>query len=544
MEEESAYLSLQEGEIRLMVLLPGKAKDPISVRLVTTKRAEATYEALSYQWGPPSPAECISVDNRPTQIRQNLFLALVTLRHERIPRCLWVDALCINQQHHAERGSQVSIMSKIFRQATKVLVWLGEAADDSDLLFELMATVEGRLDRLDSLITVWGQAGVDVSNFTKRRIQSAFLAISRRAYWRRLWIIQEVLSASSIDVLCGSKTLSWAFFSCGLEAIGNLKTSSDLDCCAFTPAYAIAAKQSYHNEAYSIEDLIQLCDRCDSQCEDVRDKVFGLVSITKDFGIIPDYAKTAIELCLDIFRCLAKASLLDYWIKEPSETLFSTFQRLLLYPFWNPVDVCYVPLDEDLIANWNRQALSTGLQNVAVRHFDSISRVGPILSTSDIMNDYSVLHTRGLFSKTVFEHVKDLSELEASDLHTTAAIEDHYTKNGSTFIRTHGSLEIGKSDGKVKPFRTLHDDYGIASSIVRKSDLLCYTHGIDDVFIIRLISDNNFVLIGRAIVFASSPLRGGGHFRLGHHLLKAYAHETLPPIQCRFDLRTLLLLKR
>lgn len=73
-------------------------------------------------------------------------------------------------------------MSKIFGQAVKVLVWLGEAAGDSDMLFELMARAEGRLDRLDSLIRVWGQAGVDVSDLTTAKIQSAFLAIERRTY--------------------------------------------------------------------------------------------------------------------------------------------------------------------------------------------------------------------------------------------------------------------------------------------------------------------------------------------------------------------------
>lgn len=74
-------------------------------------------------------------------------------------------------------------MSKIYQAAAKVQVWLGKAADDNDLLFDLMAKVEGRLDLLESLIRVWSQAGVDVSRFEKSRIQAAFLAMSRRPYY-------------------------------------------------------------------------------------------------------------------------------------------------------------------------------------------------------------------------------------------------------------------------------------------------------------------------------------------------------------------------
>jgi hypothetical protein len=35
-----------------------------------------------------------------------------------------------------ERNAQVARMGRIFHDATKVLVWLGQAADDGDLLFE------------------------------------------------------------------------------------------------------------------------------------------------------------------------------------------------------------------------------------------------------------------------------------------------------------------------------------------------------------------------------------------------------------------------
>ncbi|PVH79308.1 hypothetical protein DL98DRAFT_572608 [Cadophora sp. DSE1049] len=484
MEEEPVYRPLQADEIRLMVLLPGKAQDPLSI---------------------------ITVNGYSIEIRKNLHLALIALRDEQFPRCLWVDALCIDQQNDPERGGQVLIMSKIFRQATKVLVWLGEAADDSDMLFELMAKVEGRLDRLDSLITVWGQAGIDVSGLTKAKIQSAFLAIGCRPYWTRLWIIQEVLSASSIDLLCGSKTLPWAFFSSGLEAIGNLKTSSDLDCCALTPAYAIAAKQSYQYQAYPFVDLVQLCDRCNSQCEDVRDKVYGLLSITEDFSIIPDYTKSAAELCLEIFKCFNKGPIIENSVHVGSgiyDSLYRASQRRLLNPLWDPVGECYPALEDGLISRWAGQDLYNQSYDVKIRRCGMILKVGPIVHPTETITDSSIFqHTPVrlswgfLITKDVI--VGNLSSLREGEFHETAAIRDVYTTVGNTdeYIKTDGSIGIAKSDGKVRTFWTSYNFYGIASSEIRESDWVCYVDGIEELFVIRVEAGSNFVLIGRAITF-------------------------------------------
>ena len=39
---------------------------------------------------------------------------------------LWVDAICIDQSNITERSQQVPLMRKLYEQAQKVYVWLGE----------------------------------------------------------------------------------------------------------------------------------------------------------------------------------------------------------------------------------------------------------------------------------------------------------------------------------------------------------------------------------------------------------------------------------
>lgn len=121
------YEPLPLGEfIRILELNPGQG--PITCRLWTSSLDEVSrsYEALSYVWGDPNNTVDITVNNKKFAVTLNLYTALHLIRHERAPRVLWIDAICISQKDHDERGRQVRIMKNIFEQAWRVPVCLGE----------------------------------------------------------------------------------------------------------------------------------------------------------------------------------------------------------------------------------------------------------------------------------------------------------------------------------------------------------------------------------------------------------------------------------
>lgn len=84
------------------------------------------FDALSYAWGDREEGALIRAADHPTgvEITPNLLSAMKHIWSFSPDRAIWIDALYINQQNLTERTQQVSLMTRIYRQAKQVLVWL------------------------------------------------------------------------------------------------------------------------------------------------------------------------------------------------------------------------------------------------------------------------------------------------------------------------------------------------------------------------------------------------------------------------------------
>jgi hypothetical protein len=151
-------------------------------------------------WGPKDvrTEHSISIDNSNFCVRENLWLALQHLRLETEIRVLWIDAICINQHETQERNHQVPQMGTIFKQAAKVIIWLGDADDASTFAFRFISPSEGHA----YIIRTDDPATLLEGNHKLKVIEPIFL----KDYWRRLWIIQEFLMARDYMLQCGNNT--------------------------------------------------------------------------------------------------------------------------------------------------------------------------------------------------------------------------------------------------------------------------------------------------------------------------------------------------
>ena len=126
-------LPVDGEEIRVLDILPGIGRAKLRGRLRVVSIAlrwpgpECPYEALSYPCGASTKGRTIELSGSCSiRIYDNLYQALRHLRHRFEKRTLWVDAACINQTDDVEKGHQVARMGAIYKNATSVIIWLGE----------------------------------------------------------------------------------------------------------------------------------------------------------------------------------------------------------------------------------------------------------------------------------------------------------------------------------------------------------------------------------------------------------------------------------
>jgi hypothetical protein len=176
------YQALLPGldKIRLLRLLPHEDEDaPLQCQLIDytlqdSGRRTHPYDALSYVWGDLVNPKSISIDTYNLAVTVNLHGALLRLRHRSIQRVLWVDAVCINQNNDSEKEQQIQIMAKIYALANRVVVWLGDATEDSDYALEEIRLAGGRTKSSNSS--------------SPEMTQQAVLALLQRPWFRRIWV--------------------------------------------------------------------------------------------------------------------------------------------------------------------------------------------------------------------------------------------------------------------------------------------------------------------------------------------------------------------
>jgi len=174
-------LPRENDNIRLLRLLPNKNRTAIIECQLFNYSLEPDkcthlYEALSYVWGDPNETLPIFVDGHVLHITVSLHAALLRLRDHSLERIIWIDALCIDQANEKEKEHQIQSMARIYGQANRVIVWLGEEKDNSDQALEIIrsAAEDGSTNVLDNSEVV--------------------PALFQRPWFKRIWVREQTLN--------------------------------------------------------------------------------------------------------------------------------------------------------------------------------------------------------------------------------------------------------------------------------------------------------------------------------------------------------------
>jgi hypothetical protein len=355
---------LQSGsdEIRLVTIESSTDSLGISCTIETVELSTSPeYLALSYVWGNANITEEIKLRGYSVQVTTNLAAAMRRLRGWKKRNKFWIDSICINQSSVAEKNHQVPLMGKIYSQARGVVIWLGEAKEESKLAIALVKRWgEGIAAAMAKCPEKYHTSPLKTAlSFIENPFdEQSFQAVNfllKRYYRSRVWIIQEIVLARSRLILCGGDSTDYNNLYFALTFWTDMTTMSKLNdsqIIGFDLATSISdqlgnpsigdlrrliMERSHartHGQPYKADilSLIHTSARC--FCSDPRDRLYGLFGLIDDqkLPMRPDYHLGLEELnmaftigLVQTSRKLDAVSLAGFRPEIPEESNFSTW---------------------------------------------------------------------------------------------------------------------------------------------------------------------------------------------------------------------------
>lgn len=109
-------------------------------------------------------------------------------------------------------------MKEIYHTAQDVVIWIGEddedTADGINLLKQVYAAaLEGKLPDFSDMFFL--EEKLEQAELPKydSSMWKAVIDLYRRAWFSRIWVVQELAVARSAVVYCGRQSLPWSYFS-------------------------------------------------------------------------------------------------------------------------------------------------------------------------------------------------------------------------------------------------------------------------------------------------------------------------------------------
>lgn len=138
------------------------------------------------------------------------------LEQEDASQRLRADALFNDQQNTEEKNHQVPLMSAIYSGATFVLSWIRMPDENMYTAFDMCETTAKEVSSLliEKIGILDGWKSCQTKMTVRRRCCSTrgmtlgyLVSLFRRPYWQRVWIFQELVLASAVQLISGGRSL-------------------------------------------------------------------------------------------------------------------------------------------------------------------------------------------------------------------------------------------------------------------------------------------------------------------------------------------------
>ncbi|CAI6269992.1 unnamed protein product [Periconia digitata] len=295
-----------DGWFRVLIIAPGDYHSSITCWLKSFRREDAVnqYEALSYSWNeneewyiPQSEREAVLIECNNEEVSVNLSLgkALRHLRNPKIPRIMWIDRLCINQDDPEERSQQVQVMSHIYSQASRTIVWLGKYDDTT--IYNGLSVICQTINSWDySQRALFHKIDLDTGETTPCQVtpseesssdildpQSPLSLLFERTWFERRWVIQEIVHSKQIAVMVANYTIPWDYLGMAAAILRVEHNSHAVGVANTYLMFRLRNSDELPSLRLSFLHLIRLTSGFDNS--EPKDEVYALLNLsTSDSG--------------------------------------------------------------------------------------------------------------------------------------------------------------------------------------------------------------------------------------------------------------------
>lgn len=206
------YPPLPKGHARFLKPI-GQATHPMASLESHSLEDPPDYIAISYCWDPTSQKRGMFLCNKDSPLSNKSFAisetVLEVLNQVNAGELVWIHQICINQGDQDEKLDQIYRMGEIYSKATKVFIWLGPTANESDVALKSMEGMLDQVMRLNEATATRKDLPLDLASAINTSHGQMYGHLFSRPWFRRLWTVQEALLARELVVMCGYRKVDF-----------------------------------------------------------------------------------------------------------------------------------------------------------------------------------------------------------------------------------------------------------------------------------------------------------------------------------------------
>jgi hypothetical protein len=303
---EYDYKPLHAGQIRFLRITQVEPNLKITIEEINLDSVPS-YITISYCWESQSPTRGIVCNGLNLLVTENVNVILRTLFMFNPGRYFWIDADCIDQRNALEKAIQVPMMAEIYTPCEKSVAWLGSSV--RLIRKAIIAIPQLEVDLTDFLsASTLEHFSHDLGlEYEFRQIYRGIEYLLNKPWFKRIWIVQEFVLPTNIEVLCGLDIIETGllytllnsqafrkFLEYTTPGFDNEESTLKTTINGFnimSQLRATKSKAGHLWKGFAFSHVLFLLRAFSTS--DPRDKVFGMLGMLEQFwrdNLLPDYS--------------------------------------------------------------------------------------------------------------------------------------------------------------------------------------------------------------------------------------------------------------